>query len=161
MNNPTHPAHPDNPAGQQDPETANGCFVCGPANPIGLQVRFHMDGEVCRGTFTPATQHAGYNKVMHGGLLFALLDDVMANWLWLQGQACFTARADVRYREPLVIGTPVLLEGYCQRRRGRLAEMQGRIVRAADAVLVAEASARFMLRNDMVAGEAQIAGDTP
>ena len=97
---------------------------------------------------------------MHGGLLFALLDDVMANWLWLQGQACFTARADVRYREPLTIGTPVVLEGRCERRRGRLAQMQGLILRAADGEVVAEASARFMLRNDMVAAQPQNPGDT-
>ncbi|MFK7914364.1 MAG: PaaI family thioesterase [Pseudomonadales bacterium] len=157
MNSPTSSGDA---AERSSESTANGCFVCGPANPIGLQVRFHMDGDICRGAFTPETRHAGYNKVMHGGLLFALLDDVMANWLWLQGQACFTARADVRYREPLIIGTPVLLEGRCERRRGRLAEMQGRIVRAADDVLVAQASARFMLRDDMVGAEPQVPGET-
>lgn len=138
------------PCDPQPGEQANGCFVCGDANPIGLKVRFRMDGDVCRGDFTPLSQHAGYDKVTHGGLLFALLDDVMANWLWLQGQACFTARADVRYRQPLQVGTPVLLEGRCERRKGRLAQMQGLILRADDAVVVAEASARFMLRDDIV-----------
>lgn len=140
---------------------ANGCFVCGPANPIGLKVRFRMEGDVCHGEFTPQTQHAGYNRVMHGGLLFALLDDVMANWLWLQGQACFTARADVRYREPLEIGTAVRLEGRCEKRKGRLAQMQGLVLRAADGVVVAEASARFMLRNDMVAPDPLLSGNAP
>lgn len=129
---------------------ANGCFVCGPANKIGLQVRFRLDGSVCRGEFTPQQHHAGYDQVTHGGLLFALLDDVMANWLWLQGIACFTARADIRYREPLAIGTPVQLEGRCEKRKGRLALMTGLILRHKDQRVIAEASARFMLRDDMV-----------
>lgn len=131
-------------------ERANGCFVCGPDNPIGLKVRFRRDGELCLGEFTPRIEHAGYDRVMHGGLLFSLLDDVMANWLWLEGVACFTARADIRYRQPLEIGTPVTLESRCERRRGRLADMVGRVLRRDDGVCVAEATARFMVRSDMV-----------
>ncbi|MGI9327180.1 MAG: PaaI family thioesterase [Pseudomonadales bacterium] len=135
---------------EEHEQAANGCFVCGQANDIGLQVRFRLDGAVCRAEFTPQQHHAGYDQVTHGGLLFALLDDVMANWLWLQGIACFTARADIRYREPLTIGTPVQLEGRCEKRKGRLAQMSGLIIRQADQQLIAEASARFMLRDDMV-----------
>ena len=51
-----------------------------------------------------------------GGIVFSLLDDVMANWLWLQGLQCFTARADIRYRSELMVGTPVQLEGWCEKR---------------------------------------------
>ena len=87
----------------------------------------------------------GYRNVTHGGIVFSLLDDVMANWLWLQGQQCFTARADIRYRGGLIVGTPVRLEGWCAKRKGRLAQMQGRVIRAADGVVVAEANAAFML----------------
>jgi len=31
----------------------NNCFVCGPSNPIGLRIKFHIDGDVCRGEFKP------------------------------------------------------------------------------------------------------------
>ncbi len=124
---------------------SNNCFVCGPANPIGLGVTFRLDGEVCRAEFTPEPQHAGYDQVTHGGIVFSLLDDVMANWLWLQGQQCFTGRADIRYRAELPIGTPVRLEGRCLKRKGRLAQMEGKVVRAADDFVVAEATAAFMI----------------
>lgn len=123
----------------------NNCFVCGPSNPIGLGVTFRLDGEVCRAEFTPAPQHAGYDQVTHGGIVFSLLDDVMANWLWLQGQQCFTGRADIRYRAELPIGTPVRLEGRCLKRKGRLAQMEGKVIRAADDFVVAEATAAFMI----------------
>lgn len=86
----------------------------------------------------------GYNNLTHGGIMFSLLDDVMANWLWLQGIKCFTARAEIRYRTHLPTGTPVRLEGRCVRRRGRLSQMQGRVVRADNGEVVAEASGSFM-----------------
>ncbi len=125
--------------------TGNHCFVCGPGNPIGLGVTFSLDGDVCRGEFCPQPQHMGYDQVTHGGIVFSLLDDVMANWIWLQGEQCFTGRADIRYRDQLPIGTRVRLEGRCLKRKGRLAQMEGKVIRIADDVVVAEATASFMI----------------
>ena len=125
---------------------SNGCFVCGPGNPIGLKLAFRMDEDVCRSEFTPQDVHAGYKGVTHGGIVFSLLDDVMANWLWLQGIQCMTAKADIRYRGELPIGTPVRLEGRCLKRKGRLAQMEGKVIRVSDDEVVAEATASFMTR---------------
>jgi acyl-coenzyme A thioesterase PaaI-like protein len=125
---------------------SNGCFVCGPANPIGLGLTFRLDGDVCRAEFTASEEHAGYRGVTHGGIVFSVLDDVMANWLWLQGIQCMTAKAEIRYRGELPIGEPVRLEGRCLNRRGRLAVMEGKVIRAADDEVVAEATASFMTR---------------
>lgn len=125
---------------------SNGCFVCGQGNPIGLKLTFRMDGDVCRSEFTSRDEHAGYRGVTHGGIVFSLLDDVMANWLWLQGIQCMTAKAEIRYRDELPVGVPVRLEGRCVNRRGRLAQMEGRVIRQDDDVVVAEATASFMTR---------------
>ena len=124
---------------------ANQCFVCGPSNPIGLKVTFRLDGDVCRGEFTPAAHHMGYANVTHGGIVFSLLDDVMANWLWLQGEHSFTAKADIRYRGELPVGTPVRLEGRCSKRKGRLALLEGQVIGADDGFIYATATASFML----------------
>ena len=124
---------------------ANRCFVCGPGNPIGLHVRFRLEGDVCLAEFTPGEEHVGYDKVAHGGIIFSLLDDVMANWIWLQGEQCFTARADVRYRAQLPVGTPVRLEGRCLKRKGRLAVMEGKVIRTDTEEVVAESSGSFMI----------------
>ena len=124
---------------------SNQCFVCGPANPIGLGVQFRMDGDVCRAEFTPSPAHMGYDNVTHGGIVFSLLDDVMANWVWLQGDRCFTAKADIRYRAELPVGIAIRLEGTCVKRKGRLAQMKGKLIRVADDFVVAEATASFMM----------------
>ncbi len=126
----------------------NQCFVCGPGNPIGLNVRFSVVDDVCQAEFTAGEQHMGYYNVTHGGIIFSLLDDVMANWLWLQGIKCFTAKADIRYRGELPIGTPVRLEGRCVKRKGRLAQMQGKVIRQDTDAVVAEATGSFMIPPD-------------
>ena len=92
----------------------------------------------------PHCNGMGYRDVTHGGIVFSLLDDVMANWLWLQGIQCFTAKADIRYRAQLPIGVAVRLEGRCLKRKGRLALMEGRVIRIDSDEVVAEASASFM-----------------
>ncbi len=124
---------------------ANRCFVCGPGNPDGLHVAFRLEADVCRAEFVPTISHAGYDGVTHGGILFSLLDDVMANWVYLQGEQCFTAKAEVRYRQPLPVGTPIRLEGRLQRRKGRLAVVEGKVVRTDDDSVVAEATGSFMI----------------
>jgi len=123
---------------------ANRCFVCGPTNPIGLHLHFRIDGDVCRSEFTPGDAHMGYQGLTHGGIIFSLLDDVMANWLWLQGERCFTARADIRYREPLPIGTAVRIEGRMLKRKGRLVQLEGRVIRQDNDATIAEATGSFM-----------------
>ena len=125
--------------------SANRCFVCGPSNPIGLHIRFRLDGEVCRAEFTPQAVHAGYDGVTHGGIVFSLLDDVMANIIFLRGERCFTAKAEVRYRQALPVGTAVRLEGRQRRRKGRLALLEGKVIRADTDEVVAEASGHFMV----------------
>lgn len=125
---------------------ANRCFVCGPANPSGLQLHFHIDAEdVCRTEFTPGPDHGGYAQLTHGGIVYSVLDDVMANWLYLKGIRAHTARCEIRYRQPLAIGTPVLLEGRLLRQKGKVAFMQGLLLKADDTSLVAEAEASFMI----------------
>ena len=125
--------------------SANRCFVCGPGNDRGLGIRFRLDDDVCRAEFTPTESYAGYDGVVHGGILFCLLDDVMANWLYLQGKRCFTARAEVRYRQPLPVGTPVRMEGRLLRRKGRVAVIEGKVFRQDNDDVIVEATGSFML----------------
>ena len=125
--------------------SANRCFVCGPGNPWGLRVGFRLDGEVCRAEFTPNDECVGYEGVTHGGILFSLLDDVMANWVFLRGERCTTAKAEIRYRQPLPVGVRIDLEGRLLKRRGRIAMLEGKALRHDDGTLVAEAAGSFLV----------------
>ena len=123
---------------------ANLCFVCGPENPIGLRLQFRIEDDVCRSEFTPLPHHCGYDNVTHGGLIFSALDDVMANWIYLKGDKAFTAKCEIRYKDDLPTGTPVRLEGRCLKQRGRLVQMEGKMIRQDNDHVVAECEASFM-----------------
>lgn len=123
---------------------ANHCFVCGPANPIGLKLAFHLDGDICRSEFTPEANHCGYDGVTHGGIVYSALDDVMANWLFLKGIRAYTAKCDIRYKGMLPVGTTVLLEGICIKEKSRLAMLQGKMKRKDTGEVIAETEASFM-----------------
>ena len=127
---------------------ANNCFACGPENPIGLRITFTLDDEmVCRGEFVPGDNHEGFPGVTHGGILFAALDDVMANWLFLQGLKAYTARCDIRYRQMTPTHTTIRLEGRCTKRRARLVQLEGIAIRADSMEAVAQTQATFMLES--------------
>lgn len=126
----------------------NRCFVCGPDNPDGLQVGFRIENGLCRAEYTPTSNQCGYDGVVHGGILFSLLDDVMANWLYLQGERAYTGKCDIRFRAPAPVGEKLLLEGALEERRGRRARLTGRASSAADGRVFAEASATFLIIPD-------------
>lgn len=135
------------------PRAANRCFVCGPDNPIGLHLTFRLEDGVCASEFTPDENHQGYPGVIHGGMLYSALDDVMANWLYLRGARAYTARCEIRYRHPARQGEKLLLVGRRTARKRKLVEMEGTARRAADGKLVATANATFV-----VIDEAEFAG---
>ncbi len=123
----------------------NNCFVCGPSNPIGLRIKFHIDGDVCRGEFKPGENHVGYNNVTHGGIIFSLLDDVMANLLFLKNQIAQTAKCELRYRKPLSINETVILEGRRIKEKGQIVVMHGLVIHKKLKHIVAESNAKFMV----------------
>lgn len=126
-------------------EAATLCFACGVENPIGLQIRFHMLGEHCVGTFTPGAYHVGYQNTVHGGIIYAALDDVMANVLYLQSIKAHTARCEIRYRQPLAVGETIRLTGWIESRRRRLVTLKGEARRTGDKSLIADCDAAFMV----------------
>ncbi|MCF8042175.1 MAG: PaaI family thioesterase [Desulfarculaceae bacterium] len=50
------------------------CFGCGPANPAGLQIQTHWDGEVGTCRYTPGPEYMAYPGVVYGGLIACLID---------------------------------------------------------------------------------------
>jgi len=124
---------------------ANRCFVCGPENPIGLRLEFRIENDRCVSEFTPGLDHVGYPDVVHGGILFSALDDVMANWIYLQGDRAYTVRCDVRFNTAVNVGSLLRLEGRELKRRRKVVVMGGEAIRMSDGVVVAEAEGKFMI----------------
>jgi len=119
------------------------CFACSPHNPIGLHLQFVMDGELCRSNFVAREEHQGWNGFVHGGLIATLLDEVMAQWLWLQGVSAMTAETTIRFSLPVPINVPLTLESSKTGGKGRLFELAGRLI-LPGGQLAARARAKFL-----------------
>ncbi len=126
-------------------EAATMCFACGPDNPIGLHIKFEFDGDTCRAQFTPTQNHVGWEDTVHGGIIYSALDDVTANVMYKQGRKAHTARCEIRYRQPLLVGETINLHGWIDSERGRLVLLKGEARKASDDSLVADCEARFMI----------------
>ena len=118
------------------------CFVCGENNRIGLHLTFQLEDGVTRTEFVPQADHQGYDGVVHGGILAALLDDAMANCLWLRGTAAVTAKMELRYRAPVPVGSRLLIYGRLVQEREKVATAEGWITTDTGAKVV-EATGTF------------------
>ena len=123
------------------------CFACGQDNPVGLHIVFECEGDTCQAEFTPNRNHVGWEDTVHGGIIYAALDDVTANVLYKQGRKAHTARCEIRYRAPLRIGETIMLRGWIEREKGRLVLLKGEARRKADDALIADCDAKFMLEH--------------
>ncbi|MDR7544527.1 MAG: hotdog fold domain-containing protein [Armatimonadota bacterium] len=117
---------------------ASSCFVCSQTNPIGLHVRFRVEAGRVFGEFIPTDLHVGFDGVVHGGILAAILDDALAAIGYYRGEPTVTARLAVRYRRPARPGHLLRVEAEETGRRGAM--RRGRaVLRTFDGAVVAEA----------------------
>jgi acyl-coenzyme A thioesterase PaaI-like protein len=124
----------------------HGCFGCGKLNDFGLQMEFreNPEGDGVWARVVPAPRFEGYLGVIHGGVVTAMLDEVMAWSLYRDDAWGMTAQMNVRFRKPVIVGEPVRAIGHIVAQRGRLYETRGELRRESDNVLLADATATFM-----------------
>ncbi|MGB9885836.1 MAG: PaaI family thioesterase [Moorellales bacterium] len=123
-----------------------GCFACGPNNPVGLRLRFEMNGDRCTTVFTPEEVHQSFSGILHGGLIAAILDEVMGQHLQILGFRAYTGRLSVRFRKPINVGQTVRFTSRVIKRRQRLFQMQA-WAELVGGEVAAEATAEMMLQN--------------
>lgn len=115
------------------------CFACGQANPIGLKLEFHFEGDDYVTTLVVRPEYQGWTGIIHGGLLATALDETMARLLWEKSINAITGRLNVRYHKPVPIGETLEI-------RGRITRQQHTIV---------ETTAEALMSNGVVVAEAQ------
>lgn len=122
----------------------NMCFGCGKDNPMGLHLHFRTDENGCYTSFVPQPMHQSYDGRMHGGLISTLLDETMGNYPYMyEHKVAYTARLEVRFRQPVRIGERIQVITKVKRRKGQLLEMTGQVVRE-DGTVAAEADGKLM-----------------
>jgi acyl-coenzyme A thioesterase PaaI-like protein len=120
------------------------CFACGQLNPGGLHLDFEVARDRAEARYTALQSHQGYDGLLHGGVVTALLDEAMGWAIFHQGVWGITARISVTFRQPVPIGEDLRVIGEIGRDRGRVIETRGTVERALDGAVLAEAEATFL-----------------
>ena len=126
--------------------TYDGCYVCGQSHPRGLRIRFFMGefGQV-QAWFRPDAAQTGYEDTVHGGVISALLDELLGWPVALQtGRMAYTAELTVRFVRPIKTGRTYLATAHPGTDRGRYWEGKGDI-RDEDGVVYAKARGKYFL----------------
>ena len=121
------------------------CFVCGPENEGGLRLIFAVDeaAKAIKTEFIPAKVHQGYQDVVHGGVLSAVLDEAMTKLAFMLGMNAVTGRLVVRFKRPLMVGEKVYVTGRILSDSGRAIQAEAEAVKG-DGTVVAEAEGLLM-----------------
>lgn len=118
------------------------CFICGRKNPRGLYLTFYDNGkDEVHSYYTVSEAYQGYPGVVHGGIVAAMLDEVVGRVAMIGDHHHFmmSVKLEVKYRHPVPTETPLHLIGRVVRLRGRLGKAVGEVY-LPDGTLAAEAA---------------------
>ncbi len=121
------------------------CLMCGARNPRSLGLHFE-DGEegAVRARFRPGRALQGYDGILHGGMIAALLDAAMTNCLFRRGVQGMTADLHVRFLRPIRCGSFVDLRGWITAESPRLYALRAELAHGKQ--IMAWAEAKFLRR---------------
>ncbi len=123
----------------------NYCFGCGKDNPEGLQLKFHLDetGRRFVARFRLARRFTGPPGHAHGGIIAAILDEVMSKLSRLRGVIAPTVELKVEYLKAVPLGKTMAAYGWERLVRGRWHYREAEICNPAGEVL-ARARGKFI-----------------
>jgi len=132
----------------------SGCFVCGEKNEIGLQAKFHFDGEKAITKVKAGTLYEGYAGIYHGGILSTLLDEVMIKAILANERFAVTAEMTIRFVAPVRTGDELTITGWVTKSKGRIFVTEGKAV-GKDGTVYATATGKYIeakeeLRQELV-----------
>ena len=123
------------------------CFACGPRNSAGLHLKFQRADDTVITTFRGREEHLGFPGYVHGGVISALLDEVMSRVPLLEGRWAMTARMILRFHKPVMVGQEILAVAERVREMRGFVETTGRVL-LPDGELAAEATGTFKYLGD-------------
>ena len=131
------------------------CVICSPSNNRGLRLEFcaDVDGGVLA-QFECKESFEGYASMLHGGVVASLLDGAMTNCMFAHGLTALTAELTVRYRHPVVTGTPATVRAWIDRSSPPLYVLKAQIVQGAQ--VKATSCGKFMEQGHVVPGKRQL-----
>lgn len=108
-------------------------------NPLGVPLRITVEGEQAVAVLDPTPLLEGPPRLLHGGFSAAMLDALLSTLAQVQDRRVVTVRLDVSFLAAVPLDAPLRLVGELTRTEGRKTWAEGRIERAGEVVVRAEA----------------------
>lgn len=129
-------------------EEQNGhahCLLCGERNPFSLGLRFHEgEGGLVWSRFRALPRFQGYEGILHGGVISALLDSAMTHCLFHRGVRAVTGDLRVHFLQPVPCGAFLQVRAWPLAMTPPLYRVAATLVH--DGRVMARAEAKFMHR---------------
>jgi len=128
------------------------CFGCSPINPYGLRMKFYTNETSVFSSITVPEHMCGWNKLVHGGILSVILDEIMS-WtaLHILKKIVLTKSITIDFLKPVSIKDELKAEGKSIKTIGRHeALVEGLIYNPKGDVCV-KSTGRFVLLSPKVA----------
>lgn len=123
---------------------AHHCFACGQLNMAGVRLQLHAAGDRCWAETTLPARFQGWEGITHGGVVSAILDEVMAWSLIGADRLGFTARLEVDFKRPVPVERAIRAEGWIETQRRRRFDTRAEIRDVATGEVLAEARAIYL-----------------
>lgn len=104
------------------------CFFCGDRNPHGFSLRFRSNGEWTEVDTVIPWYLQGFAGVAHGGIVAALLDEVMSHSVKRAGISAVTGTLEVKYLKPCPTERVLTVRGKVEKSEGRIVAAFGEIL---------------------------------
>jgi acyl-coenzyme A thioesterase PaaI-like protein len=114
------------------------CVVSGHANPLGIAVVVHREGDDAVARVTLGAAFEGAPGRAHGGVVAAIFDDVLGAILSVLGTPAFTATLRVDYLAPTPMGVELEFRARLRERDGRKLWIEGEALHAGERIATAE-----------------------
>ncbi|HOO73719.1 MAG TPA: PaaI family thioesterase [Tepiditoga sp.] len=119
-------------------------FTLGKNNPKGLKLDINYENGEAWLNFVPDETLSGWDKIVHGGIISTVLDEVMAWSVISTGKNVVTAEMNIRFLKPMKIDKEYSAYGKIKDVKKIIYETEG-IIKDKSGVVFAKANARFFL----------------
>ncbi|PSU44622.1 PaaI family thioesterase [Photobacterium frigidiphilum] len=121
------------------------CMLCGTQSTFGLKLDFYNDQEgVVWAKAKGSIHQQGYQGILHGGFIAALLDAGMCNAIFNQGVEAVTGDINIRYLAEIPLTADIIIRGKINSSYLTLYKVEADIY--VEQQLMAKSTARFMKR---------------
>ena len=121
------------------------CMLCGTKSTFGLKLDFYHDqSDEVWAKAKGGIHQQGYQGILHGGFIAALLDSGMCHAVFNQGVEAVTADINIRYLAEIPLNADILIRGRINKSYLSLYKVEAELY--VEQKLMAKSNARFMKR---------------